>query len=158
MDDDDFLDEDFNNIDLSDDVLKIIGEILPSDDPLDKPNFDIVDYINELFPTEQSLSNIDDVISQVKTKIRRIDDDVRGVIHSQTTIGQDGKIALEDAQILHLFAQIKEIKIKAEKSEDMVKEITRDIKQLDIAKKNLTMSITILNHLFILVEGVESLE
>ena len=40
----------------------------------------------------------------------------------------------------------------------MVKEITRDIKQLDIAKKNLTMSITILNHLFILVEGVESLE
>ena len=40
----------------------------------------------------------------------------------------------------------------------MVKEITRDIKQLDISKKNLTMSIKILNHLFILVEGVESLE
>jgi hypothetical protein len=40
----------------------------------------------------------------------------------------------------------------------MVKEITRDIKQLDIAKKNLTMSFTILNHLFILVKGVESLE
>jgi hypothetical protein len=40
----------------------------------------------------------------------------------------------------------------------MVKEITRDIKQFDIAKKNLTMSITILNHLFILVKGVESLE
>ena len=40
----------------------------------------------------------------------------------------------------------------------MVIEITRDIKQLDISKKNLTMSIKILNHLFILVEGVESLE
>jgi hypothetical protein len=50
--------------------LKIIEEIVPSDDTLDRPNFDTVDYINELFPTEQSLSNIDDVIGQVKTKIR----------------------------------------------------------------------------------------
>ena len=39
-----------------------------------------------------------------------------------------------------------------------VKEITRDIKQLDVAKKNLTQSITTLNHLSILVEGVENLE
>jgi hypothetical protein len=59
---------------------------------------------------------------------------------------------------MHLFSQIKDIKIKAEKSEEMVKEITRDIKQLDVAKKNLTLSITTLNHLFILVEGVENLE
>ena len=68
--------------------------------------------------------------------------------------------SLEDAQkaIMHLFSQIKDIKIKAEKSEEMVKEITRDIKQLDVAKKNLTLSITTLNHLFILVEGVENLE
>jgi hypothetical protein len=70
MDDDDFLEENFRDIDLSEDVLNIIEGILPSDDPLDKPNFDIVDYINELFPTEQTLSNIDDVISQVKIKIR----------------------------------------------------------------------------------------
>jgi vacuolar protein sorting-associated protein 53 len=69
MDDDDFFEENFRDIELSDDVLKIIEEIVPSDDTLDRPNFDIVDYINELFPTEQSLSNIDDVIGQVKTKI-----------------------------------------------------------------------------------------
>jgi vacuolar protein sorting-associated protein 53 len=69
MDDDDFFEENFRDIELSDDVLKIIEEIVPSDDTLDRPNFDIVAYINELFPTEQSLSNIDDVIGQVKTKI-----------------------------------------------------------------------------------------
>lgn len=39
-----------------------------------------------------------------------------------------------------------------------VKEITRDIKQLDVAKKNLSLSITTLSNLFILVEGVENLE
>lgn len=38
-----------------------------------------------------------------------------------------------------------------------VKEITRDIKQLDCAKKNLTAAITTLNHLHMLVGGVESL-
>ena len=48
--------------------------------------------------------------------------------------------------------------MKAEKSEEMVKEITRDIKQLDVAKKNLSQSITTLSNLFILVEGVEKLE
>ena len=70
MDDDEYFEENFRDIELSDDVLKIIEEIVPSDDTLDRPNFDIVDYINELFPTEQSLSNIDEVIGQVKTKIR----------------------------------------------------------------------------------------
>lgn len=38
-----------------------------------------------------------------------------------------------------------------------MKEITRDIKQLDSAKKNLTSAITTLNHLHMLVGGVESL-
>ncbi len=70
MDNDEFFEENFRDIELSDDVLKIIEEIVPSDDTQERPNFDTVDYINELFPTEQSLSNIDDVIGQVKTKIR----------------------------------------------------------------------------------------
>jgi hypothetical protein len=36
----------------------------------------------------------------------------------------------------------------------MVKEITRDIKQLDTAKRNLTTAITTLNHLHMLVSTV----
>ena len=39
----------------------------------------------------------------------------------------------------------------------MVKDITRDIKQLDTAKKNLTRAITTLNHLHMLVGGVATL-
>ncbi|KAG8520144.1 Vacuolar protein sorting-associated protein 53, partial [Galemys pyrenaicus] len=68
--------------------------------------------------------------------------------------------ALEEAQkaIQQLFGKIKDIKDKAEKSEQMVKEITRDIKQLDHAKRHLTTSITTLNHLHMLAGGVDSLE
>lgn len=95
-----------------------------------------------------------------KLKLRRIDNDIKSIIHSQAEASENGKASLEDAQkaIVHLFAQIKDIKVKAEKSEEMVKEITRDIKQLDVAKKNLSQSITTLSNLFILVEGVEKLE
>ena len=47
-------------------------QVLPSDDPLDRPDFNPVDYINSLFPTEQSLSNIDDVVGKIRHKIRLV--------------------------------------------------------------------------------------
>ena len=46
--------------------------MLSSDDPLDSPEFNAVDYINTLFPTEQSLVNIDDVVSTIRGKIRSV--------------------------------------------------------------------------------------
>ncbi|XP_063963114.1 vacuolar protein sorting-associated protein 53 homolog isoform X2 [Lytechinus pictus] len=96
----------------------------------------------------------------MRLKIRRLDDEIRAVVRGQTTAGQDGREALKEAQkaIQELFKRIKDIKEKADKSEQMVKEITRDIKQLDHAKRHLTSSITTLNHLHMLVGGVDSLE
>jgi len=58
----------------------------------------------------------------------------------------------------NLVTAIMEIKTRAEESERMVSEITRDIRQLDQAKRNLTASITTLNHLHIVLDGVENLE
>ncbi|KAG9328649.1 hypothetical protein JZ751_011624 [Albula glossodonta] len=100
-------------------------------DPLDRADFNAVEYINTLFPTEQSLANIDDVVNKIRLKIRRLDDNIRTVVRGQTNVGQDGR---------------------------QVKEITRDIKQLDHAKRHLTTSITTLNHLHMLAGGVDSLE
>ncbi|XP_067145474.1 vacuolar protein sorting-associated protein 53 homolog isoform X2 [Centruroides vittatus] len=159
--DDTFEDENLNSfISFPAEVQYAIEQVLPSTDPLDRTDFNAVDYINTLFPNEQSLSNIDDVIGRMKLKIRQLDDEIRTVIRGQTNVGCDGKEALEEAQksIQQLFARIKDIKDKAEKSEQMVKEITRDIKQLDHAKRHLTASITTLNHLHILVEGVDTLQ
>ena len=47
---------------------------------------------------------------------------MRTVVRGQTNVGEDGKHALEEAQkaIQQLFAKIKDIKDKAEKSEEMV--------------------------------------
>ncbi|XP_074045258.1 vacuolar protein sorting-associated protein 53 homolog isoform X1 [Macrotis lagotis] len=145
---------------LTPEVQLAIEQVFPSQDPLDRADFNAVEYINTLFPTEQSLANIDEVVNKIRLKIRRLDDNIRTVVRGQTNVGQDGRHALEEAQkaIQQLFGKIKDIKDKAEKSEQMVKEITRDIKQLDHAKRHLTTSITTLNHLHMLAGGVDSLE
>ena len=55
-------------------VLNIVDfQVLPSSDALDSCDFNAVEYINNLFPTEQSLSNIDDVVSRIQSKIRWVD-------------------------------------------------------------------------------------
>eukprot|EP01135_Chromosphaera_perkinsii_P011260 Nk52_evm41s2367 gene=Nk52_evmTU41s2367 len=148
-----------STIQFSADVEDAIALCLPSDDPLDNPKFNSVEYINSLFPNEHSLNNVDSTISKLKHKINGLDQEVRLVVRNQTYYGHDGQNALNGAQdaIQELFGRVKDIKKKAELSEIMVQEITRDIKALDYAKKNLTTSITTLNHLHMLVSGVETL-
>ncbi|KAG5887080.1 hypothetical protein JTB14_018250 [Gonioctena quinquepunctata] len=141
-------------------VQKAIEEVLPSKDPLDEPDFNSIDYINSLFPTEQSLSNIDEVVLKMENKINSIDNEISSVVRGQIAASEDGRQALDEAQkvIKQLFTHITDIKERAEKSEEMVREITRDIKQLDCAKRNLTLAITTLNHLHMLVGGVDTLK
>uniref|UniRef100_A0A8B9UW49 Vps53 N-terminal domain-containing protein n=1 Tax=Anas zonorhyncha TaxID=75864 RepID=A0A8B9UW49_9AVES len=78
------------------DVLFIVffppsPQVFPSQDPLDRADFNAVEYINTLFPTEQSLANIDEVVNKIRLKIRRLDDNIRTVVRGQTNVGQDGR-------------------------------------------------------------------
>jgi hypothetical protein len=61
-----------------------------------------------------------------------LDDDIRTVVRGQTNVGEEGKTALEEAQaaILELFSKIKDIKDKAEKSEEMVR-IFRQVQMIN---------------------------
>lgn len=140
------------------DILPFL-QVLKTEDPMDSPDFNTVDYINQLFPNEQSLASIDETIQRMQCEVSLIDDNIRAVVRGQTNTGQDGQMALTEAQkvITTLYAHIIDVKTRAEKTEEMVKEITRDIKQLDCAKRNLTSAITTLNHLHMLVGGIESL-
>ncbi len=147
-------------------VQAALSEVFSSDqDPLDEPDFNAIAYINELFPTEQSLANLDDSIAEMRCKIGCIDDDLRHIVRGQGDTSkkmsvEDASVALAEAQsaIVDLFSQIHEIKNKAQESENTVRDITRDIKQLDAAKRNLTSAITTLNHLHMLVGGVTTLK
>ena len=89
-------------------------QVLPSDDPLDQPDLDCVQYINNLFPSEQSLNNLDDTIAELNDKVTTIDEEMREIVRSQTAVGGDAAAALEEAQaaIIQLFSQIRDIKNK----------------------------------------------
>lgn len=147
------------SIEISAEVQSAIEQVLTSDDPLDKGDFNLITYINELFPNEQSLANIDEALNEMKLKISYLDDEIRTVVRRQNITEAEGKEALTHAKdvVLQLTNRIKTIKEKAKNSQKMVDEITSDIKQLDNAKRNLTSSIVMLNNLHILVEGVSKL-
>ena len=68
------------------------------------------------------MANIDEVIGTVKSKIRSLDNDIRLTIRGHSDKEIDEHRALEEAQnsILLLFQQMREIKEKADKSEEMV--------------------------------------
>ena len=145
---------------LDPEVESAIAAIFPSDDPLDQADFDPVRYINTIFPSEQSLAGLDPFIAKLKQRIRKVDAEIQSSVRVQTTSKEEGARALANARsgMTDLFGRIRNIREKAEVSEQMVQEITRDIKSLDHAKRHLTTSITTLNHLHMLVGGVEQLE
>jgi hypothetical protein len=66
-------------------------------------------------------------------------------------------LPLPQDSIGDLAAKIREIKRKADASEAMVQEICRDIRALDVAKKNLTNTINVLARLKTLSSAVEDL-
>lgn len=64
-------------INFPEEVQRAIDQVIPSTDPLDQPDFDPVTYINSIFPTEQSLSNLDDFLNKMETEISKIDGEIR---------------------------------------------------------------------------------
>ncbi|KAH9417485.1 Vacuolar protein sorting-associated protein 53 [Dermatophagoides pteronyssinus] len=140
-------------MDIAQHVNNILENMIISNSP--QTELTTIEYINKIFPNEQSLSNIDEVLKILKDKISVLDKEIRQSICSQKIVEENGRKTLENARglILNLSTVIHEIKNQAKQSEKIVNEITCNIKQLDNAKRNLTLSIIMLNNLHILVQG-----
>lgn len=119
-----------------------------------------LEYINQMFPTEASLSGVEPLMQKVQSEIRRVDADILAAVRQQSNSGNKAKEDLAEATgaVKELTYKILEIKTKAEQSETMVQEICRDIKKLDFAKKHITITITALHRLTMLVSAVEQLQ
>lgn len=139
----DFFDDD---IIYSKEVQDAISKVVPTSDPLDEIDFDPVAYINNAFPDEASLDNLDEVIKRMSIKVKRLDNEIVSSVRAQMDSSASGKLELESAQssIKELAVKIQDIKEKAEASGKLVNEICKDIKSLDYAKTNLTVSINAL--------------
>ncbi|KAL9244013.1 hypothetical protein vseg_017833 [Gypsophila vaccaria] len=119
-----------------------------------------LEYINQMFPTEASLSGVEPLMQKIHGEIRRVDASILAAVRQQSNSGTKAKEDLAEAThaVKELMYKIREIKTKAEQSETMVQEICRDIKKLDFAKKHITTTITALHRLTMLVSAVEQLQ
>ncbi|KAI9096614.1 Vps53-like protein [Phlyctochytrium arcticum] len=136
-----------------------LTKVFENKDPLDSSDFDPLEYINLMFPDEESLAQAESVLGKLHERIKQMDREMHELVRGQLDSGERGKKEIEATQfaIQELFNNIKRIKSQAASSERMVQEITRDIKSLDHAKKNLTSSVTVLRRLQMLVTAVEQL-
>lgn len=119
-----------------------------------------LEYINQMFPTESSLSGVEPLMQKIHGEIRRVDAGILAAVRQQSNSGTKAKedLAAATRAVQELMYKIREIKTKAEQSETMVQEICRDIKKLDFAKKHVTTTITALHRLTMLVSAVEQLQ
>ena len=53
-----------------------IQDVVPSDDPFDAPDFNAVDFINQLFPNEQALQRVDQFMSKLQFRVKQLDAEI----------------------------------------------------------------------------------
>ncbi|DAZ94557.1 TPA: hypothetical protein N0F65_002209 [Lagenidium giganteum] len=141
-------------------VEDTLAKALPSEDVLDRPEFDARDFINRNFPDEQSLSDIGPFASRLRVRMKELDDALSQASQDQSLAAHQALTDLKEAKmaVKQLYHKIQDIRSKAEQSEVMVQEICRDIKQLDYAKRHLQTTLTALKRLHMLVNAVDQLE
>lgn len=138
---------------------KALQKLFPSSDPLDAIDFDPVTYINSIFPTEQSLSKIESIKSDLQADSDKVAKELSEIIVSQAKLGEKTHKQLSSSYkvIQELQDRVKLMRQKAEDSEFMVEDICKDIRSLDSAKKNLTKTITALKRFAMLSHAIEQL-
>ncbi|KAH7827489.1 Vps53A, component of GARP and EARP complexes [Monocercomonoides exilis] len=124
---------------------------------LDNDDFDAIAFVNSIFPSEESLSEIDKVSRALREKISQLDSEMSEAVRKQSLSRSKGKEQLERAHtaIDDLRQKIQDIKTKSEESETMVQSICVEISQLDFEKKSLANSISAFKKLQMLVTGLE---
>ena len=78
-------------------------------DAFEKDDFDVIKYINQKFPDEHSLENLDKEIDLIKQEIERLDDEILEDIHEHAMLNQKTKMELDNTHILtqKLITEIK---------------------------------------------------
>jgi hypothetical protein len=122
-------------------------------------DFDPIKYINEKFPDEGSLVNLDSVIAELREEVGHLDDEILEGIHEHAMLNSQMREEIANTKNLTstIVQEIKSIKEKAIESESIVHEMCMDIKLLDTAKRNLTTSINTLRKFSDLMRSLDNL-
>ena len=128
-------------------------------DMFDGDDFDPIKYINDRFPDESSLVNLDSVIGELRQEVGKLDDEILEGIHEHAMLNSQMRDEISNTKQLTstIVQEIKSIKEKAIESESIVHDMCMDIKLLDTAKRNLTTSINTLRKFSDLMRSLDNL-
>eukprot|EP00906_Rhabdomonas_costata_P030131 RCo042538 len=132
---------------------------LPNPDAFEDPNFDPVEYINCHFSDEQSLQSLDALSEVISQRLVQVDQHILPAVEVQATMGARAEQGLTATRtsMESLCSKVKEIKQKADEAESMVVDICAEIRALDTAKQNLTLSIKCLRWIQMLENALTGL-
>ena len=147
-------------IDITPEFYQLLKQYTGSVDPLEDPNFDVAAYLNEKFPDFKSLDNINNLIESFETDIGELDEEIDGLMCERATYNDELKNYMQElnndvGKIIQLISNIKQ---NTDTNETTVKLICNDIKNLDNARNNITVTISSLTKLIMLITGIEKLE
>jgi hypothetical protein len=121
---------------------------------------DPIDFLNQHYSSEAllvaQLPNIRDAISE---RMDRLDERISTALQRQSESAEATQKHVQDAKVnvASLEKRIRLVQEKASQSEKTVREITKDMKRLDCAKRHLQRTITTLKRLHMLIHAVEGL-
>ena len=152
--------EQSSQIEITPEFYQLLKQYTGSNDPLEDPNFDVAAYLNEKFPDFKSLDNLPDLIDKFEKEIGELDEEIDGLMCERATYNDELKNYMQElnndvGKIIQLISNIKE---NTDTNETTVKLICNDIKNLDNARNNITITISSLTKLIMLITGIEKLE
>lgn len=111
-------------------------------------------------PMSQRSALLQTCIESLKIEMQNVDASILDAIRKQSKSGSNARDQLQKSQetVREAIEQVARCKELATASEAMVTSITRDVRQLDNAKRNLMTSITALRRCAMLVDAVEQLQ
>lgn len=121
---------------------------------------DAIEFLNEHYNSEALLvAQLPFIRSAVSDRMNRLDDHISTALQRQADSAEATQKHVQDAKasVASLEQRIRQVQQKASQSEKTVREITKDMKRLDCAKRNLQRTITTLKRLHMLVHAVEQL-
>ena len=147
-------------IEITPEFYQLLKQYTGSNDPLEDPNFDVAAYLNEKFPDFKSLDNINSLIEKFEKEIGELDEEIDGLMCERATYNDELKNYMQElnndvGKIIQLISNIKQ---NTDTNVTTVNLICNDIKNLDNARNNITVTISSLTKLIMLITGIEKLE
>ena len=123
-------------------------------------DYDPICHLNAIFSHPSTLSSVTKTAEALQVYQHELDSEIEELVEHQAISHAEclERMQASKAELAELFKKIDGVRERALQTEKNITEMTADIKQLDSAKKNLTLSMTALKRLQMLTTAYEQLK